>query len=88
MEQILETGIFVISFMKRNIKLRHKNLLTINALTKIIWVSQKNVKTHQKLPRKFASKREFMANFDSNFISEEIFDKKFEKYVNDLIIFQ
>ncbi len=36
LEHILEPGICVISFMKRNIKLRQKKLLTINVLTKII----------------------------------------------------
>ncbi len=44
-EQILKTEIFVISFMKRNIKLRQKKLLTIiNVLKKKEFECPKKIK--------------------------------------------
>ncbi len=52
-EQISKTRIFVNSFMKHNIKLRQKKLLTIN-LINLIWVSKKkNLKQLGKLQEKF-----------------------------------
>ncbi len=53
-----KTGIFVNRFIKQILKLGQKKLLTINFLRKVIWESEKNLKTLPKLARKFLSKLE------------------------------